>query len=95
MRVGKNEAEKCQFFTNHIDYLDHIINLAFSSQSVAGIGSLQTPSTITEFCSFFGLCNVFHSSVQNSARIAAPLNYNSQLGNDQPRLYIDLISRGA
>lgn len=51
------KLKNCEFFTNRIAYLGHVIKpggQAVSSYTIDAIGGLQTPSNITELLSFLG-----------------------------------------
>lgn len=79
------KLKKCDFFTNRVDYLGHVIHpgkLEVASRNTDAIKGFQEPRTQTQLRSFLGLCNVYRRFVPNFARVAAPLNRLLQKGED-------------
>lgn len=67
------ELKKCSFFTNHIEYLRHVIKssrLKVPNQTVDAIAKLKIPRTVTEIHSLLEPCNVFIRFLHNLARTA-------------------------
>lgn len=57
-----NEFEELQNFTNHIDYLRHVIcpwHLEVSTATIDAIRTLEHRTTVGDLQSILGLCNVF------------------------------------
>lgn len=81
-------VKRCQFFSETIDYLVHVIRprrLEIASHLTDAIRELKEPKKLTELCSFLGFCNVCRRFVLNFARLAAPSN--DKLRKDQPKTF--------
>lgn len=71
------KLKKCAFFTNRIDYLDHIIwpgRLEVANQTAVATHELKTPTIDSEPRFFLGLCNMFRKIVPKFARNTSPLS---------------------
>eukprot|EP00171_Calliarthron_tuberculosum_P023134 IDg23134t1 len=67
---------KCEFFTDRIKYLGHIIRpgtLEVEEAATRCLKNVRQPTTPTELRSFLGLCNVYRRFVRSYTDIAAPL----------------------
>lgn len=85
------QLKKCQFFTDNVDYLGHVIRpgkLQVADKTTEAIEGLKPPTTVTGIRSFLGLCNVFRRFVPNFARISSPLN--AKLRKGEPSSFGDL-----
>lgn len=74
-----------------MNYFGHVIKpwrLEVSSYTIEAICSLQKPSSVTKFCSFFSLCNFFQQFVPNFAQTTTLLK--RKLREDQPPEYTKL-----
>lgn len=83
------KIEKCEFFTNRIDYIGHFIKLGwfeFRSHTIDVIHGVQAPFIFSELLSSLDLCNIFRRFVPILAGIAARLN--NKLERYQSYLYI-------
>ena len=68
---------KCNFFTDTVHYLGHVIRpgtLSIDEVVTKALREVAIPTTQTELRSFLGLCNVYRRFVRNYTDIAAPLN---------------------
>ena len=71
------KLDKCNFFTQKVKYLGHILRpgtLSVDQARVASLRKAQHPRTQTELRSFLGLCNVYRRFFRNFSHTAAPLN---------------------
>ena len=85
------KLRKCDFFTEKIRYLGHIIEpgkLKIDEAVVAPLREAKHPMSKTELRSFLGLCNVYRRFVKDFSKIAAPLT--ALLTNDQPDKWTEL-----
>lgn len=70
------QLKKCKFFTETINYLDHVIclrRLDVASPATDAIRGSKELTTLAELRFFLGLCNVFRRSIPNFVRLAAAL----------------------
>ena len=68
---------KCDFFTDTVKYLGHVIKpgtLSVDNAATASLKGMEYPRNQTELRSFLGLCNVYRRFVPEFARVAGPLN---------------------
>src|SRR5205085_8125498 len=67
---------KCTFFTDTIEYLEHVIGpdgIKPNPSLVKAIVTFPQPQTLKELQSFLGLANYYRKFIENYSRIAAPL----------------------
>ena len=72
------KLKKCEFFTDSVKYLGHVIRpgqLSVDEVRVKSLKEAKHPTTQTELPSFLGLCNVYRRFVPKFADVAAPLNH--------------------
>lgn len=76
---------KCEFFTDIVMYLDHIIrprHLAIEELGLKSLKEAKNQKTQTELRSFLSLCNVYRCFIPHFAEIAG--SFNELLKNVQP-----------
>ena len=68
--------KKCEFFTDCIKYLGHIIRpgrLEIDSASTLALKKAKPPINVTQLRSFLGSTNVYRRFIEGYAKVAAPL----------------------
>lgn len=78
----------CEFFTETIAYLGHIIrlrHLQMASHITNDISGWQAPANLTKLWSFLRFCNVFRQFIPNFSRIAASLS--AELRKERPKTF--------
>ena len=71
------KLKKCEFFTDKVKYLGHIIRpgqLEINQAHTAALANMQHPTNQSELRSFMGLCNVYRRFIPNFSLMAGPLN---------------------
>lgn len=71
------KLRQCEFFTQEIKYLGHIIipgTLEVDQARVAALKEVKYPTYQTQLRSFFGLCNVYRRYIKDLTHVAHPLN---------------------
>lgn len=79
------KLKKCNFFTETIDFLGHVICPRCSeiaSHMTDAVKRLKAPWNVTKLKSFLGLCIVLRRLVPNLATLSSPLN--EKVRKDQP-----------
>ena len=77
---------KCDFFTDTVKYLGHVIRpgtLSVDDATKAALRKARYPRNQTELRSFLGLCNVYRRFIRDFAHTAAPLNALLKKGQPQ------------
>ena len=70
------KGSKCQFFTDTIEYLGHIIGpdgVKPNSDLIKAIQNFPQPETLKQMQSFLGLANYYCKFVKDFSKIATPL----------------------
>src|SRR5436305_2846269 len=70
------KLSKCTFFTNSIEYLEHIVDeegLRPNPRLVQALKDSSQPKTLKELQSFLGLANYYRKFIANFSHIALPL----------------------
>ncbi|KAL4582981.1 hypothetical protein LXL04_007545 [Taraxacum kok-saghyz] len=70
------KASKCEFATEEIHYLGHLISatgVSVDPDKITAITDWPRPNTLTQLRGFLGLTGYYHRFVQNYARLAKPL----------------------
>lgn len=78
------KLKKGNFFTKSVDYCGHVTRFQvreIASDITDTITGVRSFTSLTEHCSAFKLCNVFHRFELNFARIAALANNKSRKGH--------------
>lgn len=86
------KLKKCDFFTDKIDYLGHVIfrrRLETASDKTDAIKKLKDARNVTDLKSFPRLCYVFSLFVPNFARTSFPIN--EKLQKDEPFHFILIV----
>lgn len=84
--LGTLNLKKCRFFTNHIDYLRHVICpgcMEVFAHTIASIYGLEHQTSLTEIVSFLLACTVCRQFVPNFAWGANTLIRNLQKSPQQ------------
>ena len=71
------ELKKCEFLTDKVKYLGHIVRpgkLEIDKARIAALEKAEPPRDQSELRSFLGLCNVNRLFIPQFAETAAPLN---------------------
>ena len=71
------KLKKCNFFTDTVKYLGHIVRPGTLEVDLATVTALKQatyPKTQTEMRSFLGLCNVYRRFVPQYSKVSGPLN---------------------